>query len=103
MRASTRLRVSAPTSAQPRTTLETVITLTLRSRAMSFRRTGVVGACAMSRRPHRDGRYCSNAVQNASITSYGRGWRAGGDAMDAFLLVPGAGLEPALSLRRKGF
>src|SRR5436190_22084592 len=48
MRASTRLRVSAPTSAQLRTTLETVMTLTLRSRAMSFKRTGVVGVCAMN-------------------------------------------------------
>src|ERR1039458_7396311 len=38
MRASTRLRVSAPTSAHPLTTLDTVITLTLRSRAMSFKR-----------------------------------------------------------------
>src|SRR6185437_17176141 len=43
MRASTRLRVSAPTSAHPRTTLETVITDTLRSRAMSLRRTGAAG------------------------------------------------------------
>src|SRR5664279_4480187 len=48
MRASTRLRVSAPTSAHPLTTLDTVITLTLRSRAMSFKRTGVVGALAMA-------------------------------------------------------
>src|SRR5579862_6441686 len=43
MRAITRLRVSAPTSAHPRTTLETVITDTLRSFAMSFRRTGELG------------------------------------------------------------
>ena len=40
MRASTRLRVSGPTSAHARTTFETVMTDTLRSRAMSFRRTG---------------------------------------------------------------
>src|SRR5437763_899073 len=43
MRARTRLRVSAPTSAQPRTTLDTVITETFRSCAMSFRRTGELG------------------------------------------------------------
>src|SRR6202140_5530553 len=49
MRASTRLRVSAPTSAQPRTTLETVITLTFRSCAISFKRTGFEGAWDMIR------------------------------------------------------
>src|ERR1039458_2108976 len=48
MRASTRRRVSAPTSAHPLTTLETVITLTSRSRAMSFKRTGGVGAFDMA-------------------------------------------------------
>src|ERR1035438_1974477 len=40
MRSSTRLRVSGPTSVHARTTFETVITDTSRSRAMSFRRTG---------------------------------------------------------------
>src|SRR6185369_15808109 len=48
MRASTRLRVSAPTSAHPRTTLETVITETFRSRAMSFKRTGALGGLDMT-------------------------------------------------------
>src|SRR5438067_6972682 len=49
MRARTRLRVSAPTSAQPRTTLDTVMTETFRSCAMSFRRTGELGGLDMVR------------------------------------------------------
>src|ERR1035437_875824 len=65
MRTNTRLRVSAPTSAHPRTTLETVITLTLRSRAMSFKRTGGVGALDMSIR--RAGR-CSASRQKREYT-----------------------------------
>src|SRR5258708_27493274 len=73
MRASTRLRVSAPTSAHPRTTLDTVITLTLRSCAMSFRRTGVVGALDMSiRAPVRAGR-CSASLQKREYTKLRRG------------------------------
>src|SRR5258707_5281205 len=72
MRASTRVRVSAPTSAHPRTTLETVITLTLRSCAMSFRRTGVVGALDMSiRAPVRAGR-CSASLQKREYTKLRR-------------------------------
>src|SRR5665647_1807690 len=72
MRASTRLRVSAPTSAHPLTTLETVITLTLRSRAMSFKRTGVVGALDMMiRAPSRAGR-CSASRQKREYTKLRR-------------------------------
>src|ERR1035437_6686947 len=72
MRASTRLRVSAPTSAHPLTTLETVITLTLRSRAMSFKRTGVVGALDMMiRAPIRAAR-CSTSRQKREYTKLRR-------------------------------
>src|ERR1035438_6753825 len=69
MRASTRLRVSEPTSAHPLTTLDTVITLTLRSRAMSFKRTGGVGALAMwIRAPGRAAR-CSANGQKREYTN----------------------------------
>src|ERR1035437_10724603 len=72
MRASTRLRVSAPTSAHPLTTLDTVITLTLRSCAMSFNRTGVVGALDMMiRAPSRAGR-CSRSSQKREYTKLRR-------------------------------
>src|ERR1019366_10769361 len=68
MRASTRLRVCAPTSAHPLTTLDTVITLTLRSRARSFKRTGVVGALAMwTGAPDRAAR-CSASPQKREYT-----------------------------------
>lgn len=50
MRASTRWRVSGPTSAHARTTLETVITETSRSRAISFRRTGDFAGLGIIRR-----------------------------------------------------
>src|SRR6185369_9670034 len=73
MRASTRLRVSAPTSAHPRTTLETVITLTFRSCAMSFKRTGGVGALAMViRTPGRAGSW-SASRQNREYTKLRQG------------------------------
>src|SRR5260370_20258021 len=78
MRASTRVRVSAPTSAHPRTTLETVITLTLSSCAISLRRTGVVGALDMSiRAPDRAGR-CSASLQKREYTNLRRGPGDGG-------------------------
>src|SRR5437016_3752484 len=57
MRANTRPRVSAPTSAQPRTTLDTVMTETFRSCAMSFSRTGELGGLDMVRQcAHRHAR-----------------------------------------------
>src|ERR1035437_10963456 len=72
MRSSSRRRVSAPTSAHPLTTLETVITLTWRSRAMSFKRTGVVGALDMTiRAPSRAGR-CSASRQKREYTKMRR-------------------------------
>src|SRR5213078_1806294 len=57
MRANTRPRVSAPTSEQPRTTFDTVMTETFSSCAMSFRRTGELGGLDMSRQcAHRHAR-----------------------------------------------
>src|SRR6478672_727888 len=78
MRASTRLRVSAPTSAHPRTTFETVITDTFRSWAMSFRRTGAVGRLRMG---------TGHVPEKASIAGLGapagRGAATGGVFIDS--------------------
>src|SRR5215471_1937199 len=75
MRAITRLRVSAPTSAQLRTTLETVMTLTFRSRAMSFNRTGVVGVCAIVCGPASDTSAAETRVYQVAAHG-GAGFRA---------------------------